>query len=93
MKIEEIIKAALAYYPSGILHEEAKVPAFVRGAKWADKTMLDRACEWLKQNMYVEHIFEYDEDDEPVQYVCASAIDSVEEFITAFMQAMEGGVE
>lgn len=23
---------------------------FVRGAEWADETMLDKACEWLGQN-------------------------------------------
>ena len=25
--------------------------AFTKGAEWADKTMLDRACKWLKENM------------------------------------------
>lgn len=24
-------------------------PSFIAGAKWADKTMLDKACEWLKE--------------------------------------------
>lgn len=23
---------------------------FIAGAKWADKTMIDKACEWLKLN-------------------------------------------
>lgn len=34
---EEIKQAAQAYYPSGSLYEYCKVPAFVRGAKWADE--------------------------------------------------------
>ena len=34
---EEIKQAAQAYYPSGSLHEERTVSAFVRGAKWADE--------------------------------------------------------
>ena len=25
--------------------------SFVAGAEWADKTMLDRVCNWLKENM------------------------------------------
>ena len=25
--------------------------SFVQGAKWADKTMVDKACEWLKGNL------------------------------------------
>jgi hypothetical protein len=30
---------------------------FVRGAEWADRTMLDRACEWLRYyGMKVETI-------------------------------------
>lgn len=29
---------------------------FVKGAEWADKTMIDKACEWLKENQdkYIE---------------------------------------
>lgn len=23
---------------------------FIEGAKWADKTMIDKACEWLKEH-------------------------------------------
>ena len=34
---EQIKQAAKAYYPSGSLHEERTVSAFVRGAKWADE--------------------------------------------------------
>jgi hypothetical protein len=34
---EEIKQAAQAYYPSGSLHEERTVSAFIRGAKWSDE--------------------------------------------------------
>lgn len=27
--------------------------AFKNGAKWADRTMLDKVCEWLKENVRV----------------------------------------
>ena len=51
--------------------------------------MIAKACEWLNQNLYVEYIFEYNEDEKPVQYVCASACDSVDEFVNNFRKAME----
>lgn len=87
MKTEEIIKAAQTYYPSGILHEEAKVVAFVRGAKWADKTMLDLACEWLKENI---DLYAFEGISIKSGF---TEIKLTDEFETAFRQAMEGGVE
>ena len=30
--------------------EVAKTEAFIAGAKWADKTMSDKACKWLDDN-------------------------------------------
>lgn len=27
---------------------------FKEGAEWADKTMIDKACEWIKQHLYDE---------------------------------------
>ena len=40
---EEIIKAS---------HRYAKPlqKPFIDGARWADKTMIDKACEWLEKN-------------------------------------------
>lgn len=35
---------------------------FYYGAKWADKTMLDRACEWLKNGGYFVNSNETIED-------------------------------
>lgn len=45
--------------------------AFIEGAKYADKTMLDRACEWL--SIYYPNVDRM----------------GIDEFITAFRQAME----
>lgn len=25
---------------------------FIRGAKWVDKTVIDKACQWLEENYY-----------------------------------------
>ena len=48
---------------------------YEEAANWADKTMLDRACEWL--SIYYPNIDRM----------------GIDEFITAFKRAMEGGAE
>ena len=30
--------------------------AFIEGAKWADKTMIEKACEWLQDSVYDRYI-------------------------------------
>ena len=35
---------------SEIIDEMNRNKAFEEGAKWADKTMIDKACEWLEQH-------------------------------------------
>ena len=45
-------KAAEKYANSIAQHDERKtycVEDFIAGAKWADKTMIDKACEWLRR--------------------------------------------
>ena len=54
---------------------------FIAGANWADKTMLDRACEWLNDT------------DFDMEYWNQENGFCKEEFITDFRQAMEGGAE
>lgn len=58
---EEIRNAAQAYYPSGTNHEEIKVASFIRGARYADKTMIEKLHE-LKCG------YENDLDAEPRVY-------------------------
>ena len=50
---EEIINAASEY---GCLDKGETLLAFTKGAKWADKTMIEKVCEWLRDNidMYAE---------------------------------------
>lgn len=47
---------------SEVIDEMNRNHAFEEGAKWADKTMIERACEWLEDN-----IFDYPwwDDDAP----------------------------
>lgn len=62
-----------------------------------DKTMLDRACEWLKLRISVDVPIETNENGEPLADSWVKAqmerAKAVEEFITAFRQAMEGGAD
>lgn len=64
--------------------EVVKENAFIAGFEIADKTMLNRACEWLKSRL------NYVEDYIGDLTVCSFDYDTIEEFITAFRQAMEG---
>lgn len=67
---------------------------FINGAKYADKTMLDRACEWLKLRISIDVPVETNEKGEPL---ADSLFDKqikraklAEEFIADFRQAMKG---
>ena len=54
---EEREQAARLYSPNNAHHT---ADTFEYGAEWADKTMLVKACEWLKENMsnyIIEHPF------------------------------------
>lgn len=55
------------------------------GVRLADKTMLDRACEWLKKNI---DLYAYESSN--THY---PEIKLTECFEEAFRQAMEGGAE
>ena len=51
---EEIENAAKQKYPyeggtKGTICEWS-IPIFIQGAEWADKTMIEKVCEWLKLN-------------------------------------------
>lgn len=61
--------------------------AFIEGAEYADKTMLDRACEWLKENI---DLYSYNAFNTKSDY---TEITLTDEFETAFRRAMEGGAE
>jgi hypothetical protein len=71
---EEINIAAKNKYPyiKGLPQSSSHQAIFIEGAEWADKTMLDRACEWL--SIYYPNIDRM----------------GIDEFVTAFRQAMEG---
>lgn len=90
---EEILQVANENY-SG--YSERRL-GFIAGANWADKTMLDRACEWLKLRISVDVPIETNENGEPLADSWLNAqmerAKAAEEFIAEFRKAMEGGVE
>lgn len=47
----EILIASVSWTDKSLTVNEEK--AFQAGARWADKTMIDKACEWLKENIWV----------------------------------------
>ena len=61
-RIELIQKAAMEYASYKTQDKGIAYLDFVRTAEWADRTMIEKACEWLKDN-----IFEYPwwDDDAP----------------------------
>ena len=60
------------------------------GVRFADKTMLDRACEWLAEHISPEEIYEYETDETPITYLTVNSHDNMLDFINDFSQAMEG---
>ena len=67
------------------------------GVRFADKTMLDRACEWLRFRVSVDVPIETNENGEPLADSWIKAqmerAKAAEELIAEFRQAMEGGAE
>lgn len=92
MKIEEQIMndPNLACYVDkqrGWIHE-----AFMDGVRWADKTMIDKACEWLSKTLYLhtEEIEDKHWNETKTFDWVTSDYDSVSDFINGFRKALEG---
>ena len=47
---QEIVKASVSWTEKVLTVKEEK--AFQVGAKWADKTMIEKATQWLFENVY-----------------------------------------
>lgn len=94
---EEIMQEANTRY--GVNHPFINIAkeSFIEAAKWADRTMLDRACEWLRFRVIVDVPIETNENGEPLADSWIKAqmerAKAAEEFIAEFRKAMEGGAE
>ena len=49
----EIHKASISWKDEVIIVKEEK--AFVAGAQWADKTMIEKSIQWMKEQVYQEY--------------------------------------
>ena len=58
--------------------------AFMDGVRWADETVIQKACEWLKENI---DLYSYNAFNTKSSY---TEITLTDEFETAFRQAMKG---
>ena len=77
---EEIKKEAKNKYPyiKGLPQTLAHQEIFIEGAKWADKTMIDKACEWIKNNKHLYKVLSF-----------GSLSTDWDKFIREFRKAME----
>ena len=63
---------------------------FIEGAKWADKTMIDKACEWLNKTLYIHtEVNDTHCGADTIDWV-TSNYNSVSDFINDFKKEMEG---
>lgn len=67
---------------------KASLEGFIAGAKWSDKTMIDKACEWLKDMACYYAHWEYNGDTYEKEVIY-----DTEKLIEDFRKAMEGGEE
>lgn len=81
MTRQEEINRAWGSYEVRSNHRYDEI-SFKEGAKWADRTMIEKACEMLYAMLSEQEINDYD-------YVTAPAYDNVVDFINDFRKAME----
>lgn len=49
---EEIMQEANTRYSVSHPFIDITKESFIEGSQWADKTMIEKACEWLKDELY-----------------------------------------
>lgn len=89
---EEIVTQAVK--EKSQLHQPLEWGAgFISGAEWADKTMLDRACDWLAKHISPEEIYDDETNEMPTTYLTVNLHNNMLDFINDFRRAMKGGAE
>ena len=89
---EEIEKQAeITVFPWDEPQEQNKFQdGFIEGAKWADKTMIEKACQWITEHIDIPYDGEFI-DDIPVDYLeyLSKRLEYAKTVADAFKQAME----
>ena len=83
MTREEIIRQKAISEQRDLMESCDWRAGFIAGAKWADKTMIEKACDWLKENI---DLYSYNAFNTTS---CYTEIKLTDVFETAFRQAME----
>lgn len=87
---KEIIQASKEFSQNTFsIRPELVEDSFIEGAKWADKKITEKVCDWLRDNMCTIYICENDEYGKPIKYVCVKNCYSIEELLIDFRQEME----
>ena len=53
----KITKAAVEYYQANCANDVDLLDAFEEGAEWMQETMIEKTCEWLKNN-WREYVYQ-----------------------------------
>lgn len=91
---EEITQSAKNKYPyiKGLPQSASHRAIFIEAAEWADKTMIEKACEWITEHIDIPYEGEFI-DDSPVasDYIewCEKRLEYAKAIADAFKQAME----
>ena len=81
MTRKEQITDAAFFYANKNKKEPCPYLDFIEAVEWADRTMIEKACEKLESMLYMRDCGDYD--------CVASSYDTVEEFIDQFRKYME----
>lgn len=89
MKREEEIIAEAQKHGLNCMSRINYQDGFIKGAKWADKTMIDKACEWLNQTLYIYTEINHTHCGADTFDWVTSDYKSVSDFIEEFRKVME----
>ena len=68
---------------SELIDEINRCPSFEEGAKWADRTLIEKACKWMREEFYTS------KDRDGHNILVSASCDNVEELIKDFEKQME----
>lgn len=88
---EKMEEREIAFMDWWLENHKGESPTFADAIAWADKTMLEKACEWLSKTLYIhtEEIEDKHWNEIKTFDWVTSDFDSVSDFIEGFRKAME----
>ncbi len=83
-KAVELVKQFQSCMNNGVSMDAAVMACLIEMAEWKEKQMIEKACEWLKNNTISV-------TNDTCTYTASSYDITKEEFIEGFGKAMKGG--